>query len=168
MTIEPLLTVVQTITKIPFSYERCNTSAELHSAIETYRRRPSYKIVYMALHGHDGYLSPGPDDVDLDTLATWMGDRYVDRIVHLSSCRTLNKKTAAKRFVQETGVHLLTGYTRNVDWLLSAGIDLFLLTKLAETGGHPSKSQINAVWNNSPDLFSSLGFVAFGKDGNEF
>ena len=86
----------------------------------------------------------------------------------MGSCRTLNKTSAVKHFVEQTGVRMLTGYARNVDWLLASGVDLFLLAKMAEAHGKPTKSQINAVWNKSPELFSSWGFVAFDRNGQEF
>ena len=168
MSVRPLLDIIDTMAKVPYSYERCESGMAVQNVLEDYRRRTSHQVIYLALHGTDGFLCPGQDDIDLETLADWMGDHYAGRVVHVASCRTLNKTSAARHFVEKTRVRMLTGYARNIDWLLSSGVDLFLLAKMAEAHGKPTKAQINAVWNKSPELFSSLGFVAFDKNGQEF
>lgn len=56
-------------------------------------------------------------DLALEDLSEIMKKRFEGWVIHLGSCNTLktNDKTL-QNFVEKTGVSLITGFTKDVDW----------------------------------------------------
>ncbi len=58
MSVRPLLDIINTVEKVPYSYERCESANDVQDVIKDYRRRTRYQVIYLAFHGHDGFLAP--------------------------------------------------------------------------------------------------------------
>ncbi len=53
-----------------------------------------------------------------------MSDRYQGWTVHLGGCELLGSLPSVRRFMEQTGVKLVTGYTKPVEWIPSAALEL--------------------------------------------
>jgi hypothetical protein len=111
----------------------CNTIDELKFNLEIVKRagRYGFRILYLAFHGYPGGIYMPDLKVDMESLATFMGRRFRDWIVYFDSCRTVSvEKERILNFMSKTGVRMVMGYSRRVDWLDAAAMDLLILNWL--------------------------------------
>ncbi len=162
LNVVPLLDVVSRLWKIKYSHLTCNTAGELDYNLGLLCKR-NYGILYLAFHGAPGSISlHDGTDVTLSNLAEMMGEKFGDWIVHFGSCRTVGSSRQMTDFVEQTGVALATGYTKNVDWAESAALELLLFQQLQS---HQSlKVAWRGVENNYGDLVALTGLWAFFQD----
>jgi hypothetical protein len=71
----------------------------------------------------------------------------------------LRKPTAVRDFVEQTQVAMVTGFTRDVDWIESSSFEL-LLFKAFHTFKSP-RVVIRHLQQKYPDLVESTGFKFF-------
>ena len=73
-----------------------------------------------------------PDlEIDMETLASFMGKNFRNWIIFFDSCRTINVgKDRILDFISATEVMMVIGFKREVNWLDSAAIDLLILNWL--------------------------------------
>lgn len=90
----------------------------------------TFGTVYFAFHGSSNGLQVGRDDLNLNQLATMLGD-FRGGVVHLSSCAVLKDREEAREFLKQTRARLISGYDRNVTWLDSIALDTAWLGYLA-------------------------------------
>ncbi len=69
-----------------------------------------------------------------------MSDRYQSRTVHLGGCELLGSLPAVRRFMEQTGVRLVTGYTKPVEWIPSAALELLWFSSFQ------ADKDIEAIW----------------------
>ena len=159
LNVVPLLDVIAGIWGAKYIHLTCNTAGELSYNLDLLCKR-NYGILYLAFHGSPGavYLH-GNTAVTLAELAEMMGEKFGDWVVHFGSCRTLGSSRQMADFVEQTGVALATGYTKNVDWAESAALDLLLFQKLQ------SHQSLKVAWrnveNNYGDLVEITGLRAY-------
>ena len=162
LNVVPLLDVISGIWGVKYNHLTCNTAHELAYNLDLLCQR-NYGILYLAFHGSPGaiYLH-GNTPVTLAQLAEMMGDKFGDWIVHFGSCRTVGSSRQMADFVEQTGVALATGYTKNVDWAESAALELLLFQELQS---HQSlKVAWRGVESNYGDLVEITGLQALFRE----
>ncbi len=109
----------------------CNTVEELKFNLEIVKRTKGYGILYLAFHGYPGGIYMPDLKVDMESLATFMGKGFRDWIVFFDSCSTIRvEKDRIFKFISDTGVAMVMGYGRDVDWLDGSATDLLVLNWL--------------------------------------
>jgi hypothetical protein len=154
----PTLELISKTMDSKFSHLTCNTREELKYNLNLLCKR-NYGVLYFAFHGSPGRIHLHRDRVKLPELAGMMNHRFTNWIIHFGTCSTLRKPTAVREFVEQTGVAMVTGFTRDVDWIESSSFELLLFKAL-----HTFKSPrvvIRHLQHKYPDLVESTGFTYY-------
>jgi len=154
----PTLELISKTMDSKFSHLTCNTREELQYNLNLLCKR-NYGVLYFAFHGSPGRIHLHRDRVKLPELAGMMNHRFTNWMVHFGTCSTLRKPTAVRDFVEQTQVAMVTGFTRDVDWIESSSFELLLFKAL-----HTFKSPrvvIRHLQHKYPDLVESTGFKFF-------
>lgn len=160
LSVLPILELTARTTSAKFIYLTCNTQEELEHNLGLFKRKPSYGILVLAFHGVTGKIELGDKLVNLKALAKMMGKRFRGWVVHVASCSTVMiDEDQLTQFVEATGVAMVMGYTKLVDWTEGAVMDLLLLRWLQYY------RDLGALWKhllkNYPDLMELTGLQAF-------
>jgi len=125
----PVMELTARTTNAKFVCLTCNTKAELKHNLSLFGKMKSYGILVLAFHGDTGKIElPGNIPVSIESLSDMMKRRFAGWVLHFSTCDTVHVDEARMtRFVEETGVAVVTGYTREVEWIESSIMDLLLL-----------------------------------------
>lgn len=156
-TVRPILEVIANIQELKLAHLSCNTEAEFAYNLRMLGKRRSYGILYLAFHGAPGELYLADDSaLSLEALQEQMGTRFAGRILHLGACSTMRVPAdRLEAFVAATGLTMLLGYTRDVDWIESSAMDLLLFQALQQY------VDLNACWRalqkSYPDLIARTG-----------
>lgn len=109
----------------------CNTIYELNFNLQIAKRMRGYRILYLAFHGCPGKIYLPDLKIDMESLAKLMGKGFRDWIIFFDSCRTMNvEKGRIMNFIEKTGVLMVMGYKKEVNWLEGAALDLLVLNGL--------------------------------------
>ncbi|MCA1589197.1 MAG: hypothetical protein LC734_02165 [Acidobacteria bacterium] len=160
----PTLQLISKTQDAKFSHLTCNTREELRYNLNLLCRR-SYGVLYFAFHGSPGKIHLHRDKVTLTELAAMMNHRFANWIIHFGTCSTLRKPSEVVYFVEQTGVSLVTGFTRDVDWIESSAFEL-LLFKAFHTYKSP-RVICRHLFSKYADLAEMTGFKYF-PDMNVF
>ena len=112
------------------------TREELRHYLGRWRRTRRFPILWLAFHGAPGvvYLDDRgrkSHTLTLDDIATMIGPRLSERLIHLGSCSTLNiDRRRITRFLRRTGMVAATGFRRDLDWLTSSALECVILSTL--------------------------------------
>ena len=161
LSVLPVLELTAHATAAKFIYLTCNTRAELKHNLGLLGRKKSYGILVLAFHGDPGKIELAEHVfVSLDSLATMMRTRFAGWVVHFASCGTVNiDDDRLARFVSETKVAMVTGFTKELDWTEGAVMDLLLLR------GLQYYRDLSALWKHLqksyPELIATTGMKAF-------
>jgi hypothetical protein len=122
--------------EVQFSHLTCNTEQEFIYNLSVLKklRKETYGILYLAFHGQPGeiHLADGTK-INLEKLADLMGKGFADWVVHFGSCGTVDvSQSRLAKFTTSTQVLLVAGYTKDVDWMESAAMDLLFLDRLQD------------------------------------
>jgi hypothetical protein len=133
LSVVPLLELSQRVNDVKWAYLTCNTEEELKYNLAKLKHRRGYGILYLSCHGKPGQLILDQAPVEIETLAGIMGEGFTNWVVHFGSCATLNIAQARiSRFIATTGVAMVIGYRKDIDWIDSAAVDLLLFDRLQE------------------------------------
>jgi hypothetical protein len=156
----PLLELSERVNDVKWAYLTCNTEEELKYNLSKLKHRRGYGILYLSCHGKPGQLVLDREAVDIEKLAFLMSDGFVNWVVHFGSCATLNiQHSRISRFIEATGVAMVIGYRKDVDWIDSAAVDLILFDRLQEYRNmHQFWEQFKRRYR---DLISITGLRAF-------
>ena len=123
-----------------------------------------YSIIHLAFHGNAQkiWMADHETTVNMKDIADKYEGKFCGRVVHFGSCKTLKTSTEnLKYFLETTGAELVSGYTKDVDFVDSSIFDIVYFTKL---------QNYKQVWRvnddlkeNYPGLHERLGFKAFSK-----
>ena len=80
-------------------------------------------------------------------------------LVHFGSCWTALDDNQLYDFLETTGAAVVTGYTKSVDWIDSASMDLLILDWAKEYSN--AKSLIDKIADTYSGLQQETGFVAY-------
>jgi hypothetical protein len=154
----PMLELISKTLNSKFSHLSCNTREELTYNLQLLRKR-NYGILYFAFHGSPGKIHLHRDRVSLTELGEMMRQRFAGWIIHFGTCSTLRKPREVERFVETTGASLVTGFTRDVDWIESSAFEL-LLFKAFQTYKSP-KIVVRHLMTKYSQLAELAGFEYF-------
>ena len=133
--VRDMLELLESVDRIRFIYEHVSTSTEaFFEALQRWRERQyaSYSIGYFAFHGKPGKLLLGRKSVTLDKLADVLKGACESKTLYFGSCSVLQvPKEQVAAFRRKTRAKAVVGFTRDVNWLASAALDLILLEALA-------------------------------------
>lgn len=159
----PILNVIANVQDLKLAHLSCNTEAEFAFNLKMLGKRRSYGILYLAFHGGPGELYLADDtSISLEVLSEYMGSRFRDWIIHFGCCSTIRvSKQRLNDFVEATGVKMVLGYTKDIDWIESSALDLLVFQALQQY------VDLQACWRaiqkNYPDLVERTGLsVALG------
>lgn len=131
LSVAPILELLSKRNGIKVTLLTCNTKEELGHNLNLFKKKKRFGILYLAFHGKPGKIILDGSSVDIEMLAGFMGKGFSNRIVCFGSCATLNvKKDRIFNFMNSTGILMVMGYNRYVDWLASTATDLLLLDSL--------------------------------------
>jgi len=128
-------------------------------------------VYYLAFHGAPGALNPVLGRVEGDRLceafAGYGGGGYRN-LVYFAACSVLRGKRGlafARRFLRETGVRAVIGYTRPVGWVDSLVADLMFLHAFTPTRrpGRNLRRLFKSVQRDYP-LARRLGHILITGD----
>lgn len=158
LNVRPTLELISKTQDAKFSHMTCNTREELRFNLGLLCRR-SYGVLYFAFHGSPGKIHLRRDKVTLTELAGMMNARFANWIIHFGTCSTLRKPSEVNYFVEKTRVSLVTGFTRDVDWIESSAFEL-LLFKAFHIYKSP-KVICRHLVTKYPELSEATGFRFF-------
>jgi hypothetical protein len=161
LSVMPILEMTARTTSTKFVYLTCNTRGELRFNLGLLCRRKSCGVLVLAFHGDPGKIKLAEHSfVSLESLAILMRERFAGWVVHFASCSTVKiDDVRLARFVTDTRVAMVTGFTREIDWTEGAVMDLLLLSWLQYY------RDLSAMWKHLqrsyPDLIAATGMKAF-------
>lgn len=126
---EPLLNWLRTFHGCDIVYRHILNKQDLQYYLDYFashkREFKKYDIIYIACHGwHHAISLEGEDGhIDLCELKTMANGFFENRIIHFGSCKTLANPDEAKRFKEDSGARLVSGYEISVDAMTSAIAD---------------------------------------------
>jgi hypothetical protein len=157
----PIMELTGRTTNARLVFLTCNTKAELKHNLDLVRKKKVYNILVLAFHGVTGKIElPGDKLVPLEELAEIMKRGFAGWVVHFASCGTVQvDHERMAKFVEQTGVAMVTGYTHLVDWTEGAVMDLLLLRWLQYYRN--LGALLKHLHKNYPDLLALTGLKAF-------
>ena len=133
LSVFPLLEITSKRNSIKTIFLTSNTPEELEHNLMMVKRRRDYGILYLAFHGYPGGIFVDGLRLEIEILAFLMGKGFRDWVVHFGCCETMNiPKWRVLNFLDETGVLMLSGYKRMVDWVESSALDLLFLDRVQD------------------------------------
>lgn len=140
-TVKPLLDVLRSsMLEVPSIHRHVATHDSLlyYLGKWTQKAHADFRILYFAVHGVAGEVQFGDlrlnsNCVHLDLLEEHLAGKCAGRLLHCSSCRTIDLPAARiQRFLARTGALGISGYLGDVDWIRSIVFDLAFLATLQE------------------------------------
>ncbi len=162
LTVAPILELLSRRDGIKFALLTSNTIEEFEYNLSLLRKRKGYGILYLAFHGRPGKILLDGSPLDLESLAEIMGKGFTNWIIYFGSCATINvKEDRISNFMRATGILMVLGYDRRIDWLSSTALDLFLLDCLQ------FYRDMRKFWNffrkNNQGMTELIGLRAFHR-----
>ena len=131
LSVAPILELLSKRNGIKFTLLTCNTKEEFEYNLTLIRKRKGYGILYLAFHGLPGKILLNGSSISIETLARVMGRGFTNWIIYFGSCATVNvEEHRISNFMESTGILMVMGYDRRIDWLSGTAMDLFLLDGL--------------------------------------
>ena len=156
-TVRPLLEVLENSADIKFIHRRVATKSELKYFLDLWvqRKYDDYKMLTINTHGDQKRLWLHTEEVTLKDLKEWIGERGQERTLYLGGCEILKgSEKDLKKFLRETKLKALIGYTRYVEWIEAAALELLIFQTLSyKTPGWAR----NYLENNYKYLVEKLG-----------
>jgi len=111
---------------IQYIYRKCGTQIDFEFYLKklAYKKYADYSILYLASHGHSNHFYIGNRAISLSDFAEIIGDSLAGKILHISTCETLNiEKETVQDFLEQTQLLAVSGYTKEVDFVESMALD---------------------------------------------
>ena len=140
-TVKPLLDVLRaSMLEVPSIHRHVATHDSLlyYLGKWTQKAHADFRVLYFAVHGVEGEVQFGDlrlnsNCVHLDLLEEHLAGQCAGRLIHCSSCRTIDLPAARiQRFLRRTEALGISGYLGDVDWIRSIVFDLAFLATLQE------------------------------------
>ena len=136
-----MLRLLESIDGTPFKHRTFSSWEELSILLVQAPRESNdgFPVLYVASHGTDYGLTATQKrggrnrsrSVDLAELATPLRGRGAGRVLFLSACEMMRRRSSVLRsFLAETELEAVMGYGREVTWLESTQLELGLLSWL--------------------------------------
>ena len=115
---------------------------------------------HLSFHGHPGEIIVDGHTIKIESFASFMGRGFTNWVVHFGSCGMINtEKQRIHDFMEATGVSMVLGYKRHVDWIEATALDFLLLDWLQWY--KDMRRRWHRFRNNYKDLISNTGLRAF-------
>ncbi|MEX1047653.1 MAG: DUF6642 family protein [Actinomycetota bacterium] len=129
-----MLEILEDVDGIDFIHDRVTTVDGLLDLLKRWKQKQyaPYGLGYFAFHGRPGKIMIGRHVVTLDQIGSVLAGACEGRILYFGSCSVLKlPDEKVEAFRAKTKAECVVGFTREVDWLASAALDLILLQALA-------------------------------------
>lgn len=140
--IEPVLELLHRLDgyNVPYIHHDVGTRQEFDYYMNKWchPELDSYPILYLGFHGSPDGIEVGDlDDPDgirtLDQLAAQLAGKCKGRVLLFGSCSIFpTRGQALARFLRVTNATAILGYTKDIEWLPAASLDVLLLGTLQE------------------------------------
>jgi hypothetical protein len=156
--VRSMLEMLESVERIRFIHEHVNTVGGFWERLRQWpeRQYEHYSIGYFAFHGRPGRLVLGRRSITIDQIAQALRGKCEGKMLYFGACSVLKiPKRDIQRFRRATKAECVVGFTRDVEWVASAALDVILLHALAT---HPRGVETEE-WLRSEygDLASHLG-----------
>ncbi|MGG5511494.1 DUF6642 family protein [Myroides odoratimimus] len=158
------LEMLHSISDVEFIYKTCGTVEELLYRLNDFvkHKRSKYKnynILYLATHGAKGEMYYGDSiNVLLFFKKHFKKGDFEGRVIHFGSCATLHiKEEDLSELKAYTGAKIISGYSKQVDFLESTMFDVLYFRKLQFRKLVTPLDE--ALYNEYKGMYDSLGFV---------
>ena len=140
-TVRPIFDLLaQAYPNLRYTHRSIGTREEFDHALEswTQRKYADFPILYLAFHGNPNILFVGDrrkakGRVSLDAIAERLEGHCHDRLIHFGSCKTLHcSPRNLTSFLKRTKALAVSGYRTDINWLLSASFEVYLLGAMHE------------------------------------
>ncbi|WP_147455986.1 DUF6642 family protein [Nocardioides mangrovicus] len=163
--VRPILELLDSLRIAAFIHRDVATTDEFEYFVNKWvqKRYDDYRVLYLAMHGEDGSVYLGRDDVMLEDLQEMLRGKCGGKVIYFGTCLTL--RGDAKRiqeFARVTGARAVVGYQREVDWLQAAAFEVLLLQRLST--GLRSDAIFNRLVKEHGLFAKSLGLVVGTKN----
>jgi hypothetical protein len=162
------LSVLEGADAIKFERHRVTRAGRLRHWAREWSARPSFEFGYFATHGERGCLKPGWVGLSLDRLGEELEGCCENRLLFFASCLTAGRPTAIHRFMDRTGAKAVLGYTRSVQMVEAAALEMIVLNTFAEYMD-PARSAgraLEMVCKRHSELAAHLGFIGWWRDSS--
>ncbi len=174
--IEHILRVVDLLNKPKFDHVHhdVSTEEEFRFLVNKWiqKRYASHPILYLGFHGVPGAIKlrngKNAPVVTLGDLGQMLAGKCNKRVIFFGSCSTLyNKPHERSKFFEATGALAMCGYKKYIDWMLSAAMDLIVLSAMQEHMFNLNgiKAIANRIRERASGLKSDLGFHIYTAQG---
>ncbi len=138
--------------EVPYIHRDIATKEELFYYIQkwTQARHKGYPILYLAFHGSPGciYLfkeNGRETNITTDDLFKQLKGKCRRRVIHFGSCESLDMNGhKVNKYLKSSGAVGISGYTAEVDWVVSSVFEMYYLSELQQN--QFTKSGMQAVY----------------------
>lgn len=168
-TVRPIFELLaQAYPSLRYVHRSIGTREEFDHALDawTQRKHAEFSILYLAFHGNPNLLFVGDrrrskGRVTLESVADRLEGRCKDRLIHFGSCKTLHcSPSNLGTFLKRTKALAVSGYRTDINWLLSASFEVYLLGAMQEgrLDVRGAREIVERVHRVSRPLARQLGF----------
>ncbi len=159
----PLIQLTANAHRIKSVHLTSNVAEEFLYNLVLARSVRGYGILYLAFHGKPGKIFLNDGALEIEWVGEFMERRFKDWIVFFDSCGTLKlEKKRVLHFLRSTGVLMVLGFRKEVDWMESAAVDLLLMNLIQEY------KDMRVFWDRFRKRYRNLvkrtGLEAFYED----
>jgi hypothetical protein len=168
-TVRPIFDLLaQAYPNLRYVHRSIGTREEFDHALDcwTQKKFADFPILYFAFHGNPNILYVGDrrhrkGKVPLEAISEVLAGHCHNRIIHFGSCKTLQSSPDALRtFVKRTRALAVSGYRLDINWLLSASFEVYLLGVIQESplNLRGASQMLERIREVSRPLAHQLGF----------
>ena len=165
MSVRPLLDFLDQSERVEYVFRNVASREDLKYYLKqlNYKTYKDYQIIYLAFHGSSKSIdipSEPNNSLSFIELADISKGVFQDRIIHFGSCKTLNTSDRIiQEFKEKTGAELISGYTKTIDFIRSAIMDIAYFSELVRiTNNGTIEKRMDKLYGN---LKKELGFKIF-------
>jgi len=165
MSVQPLLNFLDHSKGVEFVFRNVASREDLKYYLKqlSYKTYTDYQIVYLAFHGSSKAIkvpSEPNNPLSFTELVDISKGAFQDKIIHFGSCRTFNTSDRViQEFKEQVGAELVSGYTKTIDFIRSAIMDIAYFSELVRiTNTGVIEKRIDTLYGN---LKKELGFKIY-------
>ncbi|MBO4772875.1 MAG: hypothetical protein J5595_10100 [Bacteroidales bacterium] len=162
---ESLLKFLENTIEVPHIFRQVATSQDFEFYINrlNHNTYSAYDMIYLCFHGEKKEIMfANGVNINICTFGSKHPNIFLNRNVHFGSCSSLRmKENEIREFKQNTNARMITGYTRDVDFMKSFVFELWLLNAIASYPNYSAKGIMKRAMDEMPYCVKRFGFVAY-------